>query len=61
MNKVIFFFLIYMVQFLSLSSNEPKLEEIIKGLNSPWSLSFITDDDILVTEKSGSLVKNQFN
>ena len=57
MNKVIFFFLIYMVQFLSLSSNEPKLEEIIKGLNSPWSLSFITDDDILVTEKSGSLLK----
>ena len=57
MIKVILVFLIYLVQFSNLSSNEPKLEEIIKNLNNPWSLSFITDKDILVTEKSGNLLK----
>ena len=57
MKKIILFFLIYLIQFLNLSSNEPKLEEIIKGLNSPWSFSFTAKDQILVTEKSGSLLK----
>ena len=57
MNKIISIFLIYIFQFINLSSNEPKLDELIKGLNSPWSLSFITEKDILVTEKSGDLLK----
>ena len=57
MNKIISIFLIYIFQFINLSSNEPKLEELIKGLNSPWSLSFITEKDILVTEKYGDLLK----
>ena len=57
MKKIILIFLIYLTQFLNLSSNETKLEEIITGLNSPWSFSFMTDEDILVTEKSGSLLK----
>jgi len=57
MKKIILIFLIYLTQFLNLSSNETKLEEIITGLNSPWSFSFMTDEDILVTEKSGSLFK----
>jgi len=57
MIKVILFFLIYLVQFSNLSSNEPKLEEVIKNLKNPWSLSFMTDEDILVTEKSGNLLK----
>ena len=57
MKKITLIFLIYLVQFLNLSSNEPKLEELIKGLNNPWSLSFITNEDILVTEKSGNLLK----
>ena len=57
MNKIILIFLIYFLQFQNLSSIEPKLEEIIKNLNNPWSLSFITEEDILITEKSGSLLK----
>ena len=57
MRKIILFFFIYLIQFLNLSANEPKLEEIIKGLNSPWSFSFTSKDQILVTEKSGSLLK----
>jgi len=57
MIKITLIFLIYLAQFLNLSSNEPKLEEVIKGLKNPWSLSFMTDKDILVTEKSGNLLK----
>ena len=57
MKKTIFFFLIFLTQFLNLNSNEPKLEELIKGLKNPWSLSFITDENILITEKSGNLLK----
>ena len=57
MKKIIIFFLIFFTQFLNLSSNEPKLQELIKGLKNPWSLSFITDENILITEKSGNLLK----
>ncbi len=55
MKKITLIFLFYFVQYLNLSSNEIKLEEIIKDLNNPWSLSFMTDENILVTEKSGGL------
>ena len=57
MKNIILIFLFYLNQSLNLSSVEPKLEEIIKGLNSPWSFSFMTNEDILVTEKSGNLLK----
>jgi len=55
-NLIILIF-IYLVQFLSLSSDEPKLEELIKGLDSPWSFSFINNKNILITEKSGNILK----
>jgi aldose sugar dehydrogenase len=57
MIKIILFFLIYFIQFFNLNSEEPKLEEIIKGLNNPWSLSFMNDKNVLITEKSGNLLK----
>ncbi|MDC1092956.1 PQQ-dependent sugar dehydrogenase [Pelagibacteraceae bacterium] len=57
MKKILLIFLIYIYQFVNLNSNEPKIEEVIKGLTNPWSLSFMTDKDILITEKSGSLLK----
>jgi aldose sugar dehydrogenase len=57
MKKIILIFLIYIIQFFNLICAEPKLEELIRGLNSPWSISFLTDNDILVTEKSGELLK----
>ena len=46
-----------LIQFLNLSSNELKFEELIKDLKNPWSLSFITDENILITEKSGNLLR----
>jgi aldose sugar dehydrogenase len=57
MSKIVLIFLIYLGQFLTLNSEEPKLEEIIKGLNNPWSLSFMTNENVLITEKSGTLLK----
>jgi aldose sugar dehydrogenase len=57
MKKLLFIFLVYAVQFFDLNSKEPKLKEIIKDLKNPWSLSFMTDTDIIVTEKSGNLLK----
>ena len=54
MNKVVLIIFIYFTQSLELSSNETKLEQVIKGLNNPWSLSFINNDEIFVTEKSGT-------
>ncbi|MDC0512006.1 PQQ-dependent sugar dehydrogenase [bacterium] len=61
MIKLILFLLIYLSQFLNLSSEEPKLEEVIKGLKNPWSLSFMDNENILITEKSGNLFKVNLN
>jgi quinoprotein glucose dehydrogenase len=57
MKKLILILLIYLTHFSNLSSNEFKLDEVIKDLSNPWSLSFMTDEDILVTEKSGNILK----
>ena len=34
-----------------------QLEEISKGLNYPWGMTFIDDQNLLITEKSGKLIK----
>ena len=34
-----------------------QFEEVSKGLNYPWGMTFIDDENLLITEKSGSLVK----
>ena len=34
-----------------------KFEEISKSLNYPWGMTFIDDEYLLITEKSGRLVK----
>jgi len=57
MKNLTLIILIYLTYFSNLSSNEFKLDEVIKNLSNPWSLSFITDEDILVTEKSGNILK----
>ena len=54
MKKIILFFIIFIIQFSSLVSKEPKLEEILSGLKGAWSLSFVDNSKILVTEKQGN-------
>ena len=34
-----------------------QLEEISKGLNYPWGMTFIDDENLLITEKNGRLLK----
>ena len=56
MRKIILLISFFLFQFVNVSSNELKLHESIKGLNTPWSLSFIEDSKVLVTEKSGNII-----
>jgi len=51
-HLIIFFFL--NVTFLH--SEEIKLTKITEGLKSPWSLSFINQNETLITEKSGNII-----
>ena len=54
--KIILSFLILFIQIINLNSKEPHLEEVINGLKSPWSLSFINEKKVIISEKSGSLI-----
>ena len=38
-----------------------KLERVIKGLDSPWSLSFIDNQNLLITEKPGKIKNINLN
>ena len=57
-NLIIFFF---SIQIFNVLSDEPNLKEDINGLNSPWSFSFINENKILVTEKSGNILLIDLN
>ena len=65
MKKIILITCLFFTQIFDVLSVEPKLEEVINGLNGPWSLSFINDNKVLVTEKSGNIIlidfKNHLN
>ena len=38
-----------------------KLKEVVKGLNHPWGLTFIDEENLIVTEKNGGLLKININ
>ncbi len=42
-------------------SEKFKLNEVVKGLNYPWGLTFIDEENLLVTEKNGGLLKININ
>ena len=46
---------IFLLLFTNLSAEEFKLEKITQGLDSPWSLTFIDNQNLLVTEKPGNI------
>ena len=56
MIKKVFIFLIFLIQTVHLDSREPKLEEVISGMDSPWSFSFISENEIIISEKPGNLM-----
>ena len=57
MIRLLLFFISFFFISLNLNSKEIKLEKIIDDLNKPWSLSFIDQESILITEKPGKLYK----
>ena len=61
MKKFFFICLLFLIQIFQLFSSEPKLQEVFNGLDSPWSISFINDNKVLVTEKSGNILSIDFN
>ena len=56
MKKIISFLIIILVQTFNLKAEDFKLNQIISGLNSPWSLTFKNQNEILMTEKSGQIL-----
>ena len=61
MKKITLIIFLLLIQTIQSLSNEPKLHEVISNLNSPWSLSFINESEVLVTEKSGNLMLINLN
>ena len=51
-NEKDIFIIINFFTFTYLHSSEIKLGKIFDGLNKPWSLSFVDENNILVTEKN---------
>ena len=60
MIRLLLFFIFFFFISLNLNSKEIKLEKVIDGLNKPWSLSFIDQENVLITEKPGKLYKLNF-
>ena len=56
MKKIIIFLIIILIQTLNLKAEDFKLNQIISGLDKPWSLTFINQNEILITEKSGQII-----
>ncbi len=52
--KKIFIFIFFFISF-NLYAEEIKLEKIVDSFDKPWSLSFIDEENIIITEKSGKL------
>ena len=50
------FIFIFLFTFTNLQSSEIKFEKIFDDLNKPWSLSFISKENVIITEKTGKLL-----
>jgi len=56
MKKLISIIFIFLFSYSKSFSFEVNLEKIFDGLIGPWSLSFIDNNNILITEKRGNLI-----
>ena len=61
MKKITLIALLFFFQAFNIFANEPKLDQIINGLDNPWSLTFLDNDRVLITEKSGNILLVNFN
>ena len=56
MKKITTFLIFILIQTLNLKAEDFKLNQIISGLDKPWSLTFKNQNEILITEKSGQII-----
>ena len=56
MRKISYLVIFFFLNVTFLHSEEIKLTKIIENLKSPWSLSFINQSEVLITEKSGNII-----
>jgi len=56
MRKISYLVIFFFLNVTFLHSEEIKLTKITEGLKSPWSLSFINQSEVLITEKSGNII-----
>jgi glucose/arabinose dehydrogenase len=61
MKKITLIALLYFFQAFNIFANESKLDQIINGFDNPWSLTFLDNDRVLITEKSGNILLVNFN
>ena len=54
MKKLII--ILFFLGFSNLYASDIKLKKIVDGLKKPWSLSFIDQENVMITEKSGKLL-----
>ena len=54
--KIYYLIIIFIFNFSITNAQDFKLIKITDGLNSPWSLSFINQNEALITEKSGNII-----
>ena len=54
MKKLII--ILFFFGFSDLYASDIKLKKIVDGLKKPWSLSFIDQENVVITEKSGKLL-----
>ena len=52
MKKILIISLLF---FTNLSANDFKLDRVVKGFGSPWSLTFIDNTNLFITEKAGNI------
>ena len=54
--KIYYLIIIFIFNFSFANAKDFKLIKIIDSLKSPWSLSFINQNEALITEKSGNII-----
>ena len=56
MLRIFFSLIILFSNFNFAIAEDFKLNKILEGLNSPWSLSFVSQNEVLITEKQGNII-----
>ena len=56
MLRIFFSLIILFSNFNFANAEDFKLTKILEGLDSPWSLSFVSQNEVLITEKSGNII-----